>query len=71
MDETMRSTVPKDRMLQCDLRTALGPGTQAIGVTEAILRVVACKRYDSADPWPRQYCDTRNTVLDRARRRVA
>lgn len=67
----MSSTVSRDRNLQCDLRTALGPGTQYIGVTEAILRVVVCKLDDSADPRSRQYCDTRNTALDRARRRVA
>lgn len=67
----MRSTVSSDRFLQCDLRTALGPGTQYIGVTEAILRVVACRRDESADPRLRRYCDTPNTALDRVRRRVA
>ncbi|MGD2100670.1 MAG: hypothetical protein PVG83_00380 [Acidimicrobiia bacterium] len=55
------------RSLQCDLRTALGPGTQAIGVTEAILHVVACTDRSRA----RRYCETPNAPLDRRRREVA
>lgn len=63
----IRSQASNRGSLQSDLRTALGPGTQYIGVTEAILRVVAC-----ADPTrPPRYCDPRNASLDRRHRQVA
>ncbi|MGB8361189.1 MAG: hypothetical protein WCE80_07310 [Acidimicrobiia bacterium] len=62
----MRSATNK-RSLQCNLRTALGPGTQYVGVTEAILKVVACQESTRS---PR-YCDKPNAVLDRRRRQVA
>ena len=62
----MREDTHKRRDLQCDLRTALGPGTQYIGVTEAILSVVACTDRQRSQ----RYCDTPNTDLDRRRRLV-
>lgn len=62
----MRSATNK-RNLQFDLRTALGPGTQYVGVTEAILEVVACQEGTRS---PR-FCDKPNASLDRRRRQVA
>ena len=56
------------RKLQCDLRTALGPGTQYVGVTEAILRLVTCGRESPSTPRQIRYCDSPNARLDRSRR---
>lgn len=65
-----QGTAPR-RNLQCDLRTALGPGTQHIGVTEAILDVVACSPADPRRARPDRYCEPRIAALDRRRHRVA
>ena len=40
------------------IRTALGPGVQAYGPTEQLLRTIACPSSSSDEP-PNRYCEQR------------